>query len=114
MSPNAMQADKHTEHVQCLCMLDICQEALRVVDVARCSFRFIKGDTNANHLTEKGVRTPSPLWSCFRVSFTAAATVTTRIWEANGSREFLDKRGLSHREDGRWFQLSWSASYHFM
>ncbi|CAE7209736.1 THY-2 [Symbiodinium microadriaticum] len=39
---------------------------------------FIKGDTNANHLTEKGVR----------------------IWEANGSREFLDKRGLSHREEG--------------
>lgn len=39
---------------------------------------FIKGDTNANHLTEKGVR----------------------IWEANGSREFLDKRGLGHREEG--------------
>mmetsp|Transcript_62073 Transcript_62073/g.116083 ORF Transcript_62073/g.116083 Transcript_62073/m.116083 type:complete len:502 (-) Transcript_62073:177-1682(-) len=39
---------------------------------------FVRGDTNANHLTEKGVR----------------------IWEANGSREFLDKRGLSHREEG--------------
>jgi len=39
---------------------------------------FIKGDTNANHLTEKGVK----------------------IWEGNGSREFLDKRGLGHREQG--------------
>jgi len=39
---------------------------------------FIRGDTNANHLTEKGVR----------------------IWEGNGSREFLDKRGLTHREVG--------------
>merc|ERR1719197_899642 len=33
---------------------------------------FVKGDTNANHLTEKGVT----------------------IWEGNGSREFLDKRGV--------------------
>lgn len=39
---------------------------------------FIKGDTNANHLTEKGVR----------------------IWEANGSRDFLEKHGLGHREEG--------------
>jgi thymidylate synthase len=39
---------------------------------------FVKGDTNANHLTEKGVK----------------------IWEGNGSREFLDKRGLTHREVG--------------
>merc|ERR1719458_174918 len=39
---------------------------------------FIKGDTNAKHLSEKGVK----------------------IWDANGSREFLDKRGLSHREEG--------------
>jgi len=39
---------------------------------------FVKGDTNANHLTEKGVR----------------------IWEANGSKEFLEKRGLGHREEG--------------
>jgi len=39
---------------------------------------FVKGDTNANHLTEKGIK----------------------IWEGNGSREFLDKRGLSHREVG--------------
>jgi dihydrofolate reductase/thymidylate synthase len=39
---------------------------------------FIKGDTNANHLTERGVK----------------------IWEGNGSREFLDKRGLNHREVG--------------
>jgi len=39
---------------------------------------FVKGDTNANHLSEKGVK----------------------IWEANGSREFLDGRGLSHREEG--------------
>jgi dihydrofolate reductase/thymidylate synthase len=39
---------------------------------------FIKGDTNANHLSDKGVK----------------------IWDGNGSREFLDKRGLSHREEG--------------
>jgi dihydrofolate reductase/thymidylate synthase len=39
---------------------------------------FIKGDTNANHLAEKGIK----------------------IWDGNGSREFLDKRGLSHREQG--------------
>jgi dihydrofolate reductase/thymidylate synthase len=39
---------------------------------------FIRGDTNAKHLSEKGVK----------------------IWDANGSREFLDKRGLSHREEG--------------
>jgi dihydrofolate reductase/thymidylate synthase len=39
---------------------------------------FIKGDTNGNHLSEKGVK----------------------IWDGNGSREFLDKRGLSHREVG--------------
>jgi len=39
---------------------------------------FIKGDTNGKHLSEKGVK----------------------IWDGNGSREFLDKRGLSHREEG--------------
>jgi dihydrofolate reductase/thymidylate synthase len=39
---------------------------------------FVKGDTNAKHLSEKGVK----------------------IWDANGSREFLDNRGLSHREEG--------------
>jgi|Transcript_95234 dihydrofolate reductase/thymidylate synthase len=39
---------------------------------------FVKGDTNAKHLSEKGVK----------------------IWDGNGSREFLDKRGLSHREEG--------------
>lgn len=39
---------------------------------------FVKGDTNAKHLSERGVK----------------------IWDANGSREFLDKRGLSHREEG--------------
>ncbi|CAK0859493.1 unnamed protein product [Prorocentrum cordatum] len=39
---------------------------------------FVKGDTNAKHLSDKGVK----------------------IWDANGSREFLDQRGLSHREEG--------------
>jgi len=39
---------------------------------------FVRGDTNAKHLSDKGVK----------------------IWDANGSREFLDKRGLSHREEG--------------
>jgi len=39
---------------------------------------FVKGDTNGNHLSEKGIK----------------------IWDGNGSREFLDKRGLPHREVG--------------
>eukprot|EP00747_Dinoflagellata_sp_TGD_P182980 gnl/TRDRNA2_/TRDRNA2_37574_c0_seq1.p1 gnl/TRDRNA2_/TRDRNA2_37574_c0~~gnl/TRDRNA2_/TRDRNA2_37574_c0_seq1.p1 ORF type:complete len:531 (-),score=122.29 gnl/TRDRNA2_/TRDRNA2_37574_c0_seq1:202-1719(-) len=38
---------------------------------------FVKGDTNAKNLSDKGVK----------------------IWDANGSREFLDNRGLSHREE---------------
>lgn len=39
---------------------------------------FIQGNTNANDLTNKGVK----------------------IWEGNGSREFLDSRGLKDREVG--------------
>lgn len=39
---------------------------------------FIRGDTNAKHLSDKGVK----------------------IWDANGSSEFLEKRGLGHREEG--------------
>mmetsp|Transcript_27210 Transcript_27210/g.63362 ORF Transcript_27210/g.63362 Transcript_27210/m.63362 type:complete len:519 (+) Transcript_27210:110-1666(+) len=39
---------------------------------------FVKGDTNGNNLAAKGVK----------------------IWDANGSRDFLDKRGLPHREVG--------------
>lgn len=39
---------------------------------------FVKGDTNANHLAEKKIH----------------------IWDGNGSREFLDGRGLGHREVG--------------
>ncbi|CAD7935025.1 unnamed protein product [Amoebophrya sp. A120] len=39
---------------------------------------FLRGDTNGNHLSEKGIK----------------------IWDGNGSREFLDKRGLGHREVG--------------
>lgn len=39
---------------------------------------FIKGDTNANHLSDKGVK----------------------IWDANASHTFLQSRGLGHREDG--------------
>jgi dihydrofolate reductase/thymidylate synthase len=39
---------------------------------------FLKGDTNSNHLSDKGVK----------------------IWDANGTREFLDKRGLTGREAG--------------
>lgn len=37
---------------------------------------FVKGDTNANHLSDRGIK----------------------IWDGNGSREFLDKSGLGHRE----------------
>mmetsp|Transcript_103758 Transcript_103758/g.179178 ORF Transcript_103758/g.179178 Transcript_103758/m.179178 type:complete len:514 (+) Transcript_103758:18-1559(+) len=38
---------------------------------------FVRGDTNAKHLSDKGVK----------------------IWDANGSKEFLEKRGLGHREE---------------
>lgn len=44
-------------------------------------FRFIKGSTNAKELSAKKVA----------------------IWDANGSREFLDSRGLQHREEGTLF-----------
>jgi len=39
---------------------------------------FVRGSTNANELAEKDVR----------------------IWDGNGSKEFLDSRGLGHREEG--------------
>ncbi|VDN27499.1 unnamed protein product [Cylicostephanus goldi] len=39
---------------------------------------FIKGDTNSNHLSEKNVK----------------------IWDANGSREFLDSLGFTDRAQG--------------
>ncbi|KAM4606054.1 thymidylate synthase [Polymixia lowei] len=39
---------------------------------------FIKGSTNAKELSEKGVK----------------------IWDANGSRDFLDKNGFTDREEG--------------
>lgn len=39
---------------------------------------FIKGDTNSNHLSEKGVK----------------------IWDKNGSREFLDSCGFTNRKVG--------------
>ncbi|XP_067935146.1 thymidylate synthase-like [Watersipora subatra] len=39
---------------------------------------FIKGSTNSRELSDRGVK----------------------IWDGNGSREFLDSRGLSHREEG--------------
>jgi dihydrofolate reductase/thymidylate synthase len=39
---------------------------------------FIKGDTNGNHLSDKGVM----------------------IWNANGSKSFLESRGLGHRDEG--------------
>lgn len=39
---------------------------------------FIRGDTNAKHLSEKGVK----------------------IWDANGSREFLDQCGFNDRSEG--------------
>lgn len=39
---------------------------------------FVRGDTNAKHLSAKGIK----------------------IWDGNGSKEFLEKRGLGHREEG--------------
>lgn len=38
---------------------------------------FVKGDTNAMHLSDKKIK----------------------IWDGNASREFLDSRGLQHREE---------------
>ena len=38
---------------------------------------FVRGDTNAKHLSDKGIK----------------------IWDGNGSRAFLDSRGLHHREE---------------
>lgn len=38
----------------------------------------LQGNTNANDLADKGIH----------------------IWDGNGSKEFLDSRGLSHREEG--------------
>lgn len=46
--------------------------------VAEELFWFVSGCTNANELSKKGIH----------------------IWDANGSREFLDKQGLHHREVG--------------
>ena len=42
---------------------------------------FIQGSKNAKLLSEKNVR----------------------IWDANGSRDFLDKQGLTHREEGQFY-----------
>ena len=39
---------------------------------------FVEGSTNAKELSDKGIN----------------------IWDGNGSREFLDQRGLSHHEEG--------------
>lgn len=39
---------------------------------------FVKGSTDSKLLSEKGVK----------------------IWDGNGSRDFLDKRGLNHRREG--------------
>jgi thymidylate synthase len=59
---------------------------------------FIEGNTNAKVLSNKGVK----------------------IWEGNGSREFLDSRGLKDREEGdlgpvygfQW--RHWGAEYQTM
>ncbi|KAI8642611.1 thymidylate synthase [Parasitella parasitica] len=39
---------------------------------------FVRGDTNSKHLSERNVK----------------------IWDGNGSREYLDKLGLTHRKEG--------------
>ena len=52
---------------------------------------FIKGSTNANELSKKNIH----------------------IWNANGSREFLDKNGFTDREEGMWFMVHsvWYSVY---
>ena len=56
---------------------------------------FIRGDTNANYLSEKGVK----------------------IWDGNTTREFLDKRGLDYPEGFigpgyGWQWRDWNGQYH--
>lgn len=58
---------------------------------------FIKGDTNSNHLSQKGVT----------------------IWDKNGSRDFLDSKHISREEGdlGPIYGFQWrhfGASYHTM
>lgn len=61
-------------------------DALPLLTTKRVFFRavleellwFVNADTDSTHLSERGVK----------------------IWDGNGSREFLDKRGLSHRRVG--------------
>jgi len=48
-----------------------------IVTILKEMLWFLKGDTNGNHLLEQNVK----------------------IWAGNGSREFLDSRGLNHYEE---------------
>ena len=48
---------------------------------------FIRGSTNAKELAAENVR----------------------IWDANGSREFLDKQGLHNREEGKEMQVAFTT-----
>lgn len=66
-------------------MLILCGSLLRwyvtlliCLGVAEELLWFVKGTTNANELAEKKIH----------------------IWDGNGSREFLDNLGLTHREEG--------------
>lgn len=84
----------------------LCNNQLPLLTTKRVFFKgvleellwFVKGDTNAKHLQEKGVR----------------------IWDGNSSKEFLASRGLAHREEGdlgpvygfQW--RHWGASYKTM
>jgi dihydrofolate reductase/thymidylate synthase len=55
---------------------------------------FIRGDTNAKHLSEKGVK----VFTTLILSLTSLCLL--KIWDGNGSKEFLTKIGLGHREEG--------------
>ena len=57
---------------------------------------FISGSTDAGLLREKGIKARHVCVGMF-VFFKRAKL---QIWDGNGSRAFLDSRGLAHREEG--------------
>ena len=52
---------------------------------------FIKGSTNAKELSQKNIK----------------------IWDGNSSREFLDKNGFQHREEGKFTSNKLNAIFLF-
>jgi len=63
---------------------------------------FISGTTNAKTLSEKS--TPDSIIFLHQKRSILITlffgSIEVRIWEPNGTKEFLTKRGLGHREEG--------------